>query len=167
MNLEKVTLGTEMKTLGNHNFYNCHKLQEINFNENATTETFSKLETIGEACFQNCTSLQKLVTPRSLKTIGRESFLNCYNLDNIQLNEGLETLEVSCFANSTEKAATDTASHLQYIKIPESTTYIKAGVFQNNQNLQEVVVGTKDTKNGTLASLSLANCPSLKTIDFL
>lgn len=165
--LKELILGESLTTLGEEAFSNCTSLETIDF------KSASKLTDTGVGTFMNCSSLTHLeFTDSNVKKIGAKSFLNCYKLNNIKFNDTTEELDEYCFSNWTETAATTTASKLEYVYLPESTTRIQKAAFQNSQNLKEVIIGLKngpdDTESDDIVGESaFANCPSLVSVTFL
>lgn len=57
----------------------------------------SSIETIGDACFRNCTNLENIEIPTSLKVIPQFAFSNCNNLKSLVLNEDLDAIQEKAF----------------------------------------------------------------------
>lgn len=57
----------------------------------------SSIESIGDACFSNCTNLENIEIPTSLKVIPQFAFSNCNNLKSLVLNEDLDAIQEKAF----------------------------------------------------------------------
>lgn len=79
INLEEVTISSNVKNLGESCFEYCISLKEINFEEN------SSLETIGSHCFDYCSSLKSIYIPSSINNIGVAILSNCKNIKDISI----------------------------------------------------------------------------------
>jgi len=59
----------------------------------------TKLLTIGQGAFQDCTFLENLTLQAGLQTIGQSAFQNCTSLQVLTLQTGLQTIGQSAFQN--------------------------------------------------------------------
>ena len=73
--LQKVLLGTGIKSIGKETFMNCTSLMNIVIPMNVTT--------IGKAAFSGCANLASIVLPAGLVSIADNAFINCANLKTI------------------------------------------------------------------------------------
>ena len=78
-NLESVTIGSNVKTIGNYAFFNCKKLDSVTF------ASPSSLTNIGNGAFHSCTQLQTISLPESLGSIEFHAFYQCTGLESITL----------------------------------------------------------------------------------
>ncbi len=98
--LKGVKIPTSVKSIGNYAFETSGKapgetdesssLITVEFEEN------SQLETIGNAAFQDCKSLTRIVIPEGVKKIGSSAFLRC---------SALEYAEIPSTVTNVQKAA--------------------------------------------------------------
>lgn len=72
-NISKVTIGKNVSSIGDWEFYSCNKIQSIEYEEN------SNLKNIGYAAFQ-CSLVEEMPIPASVQTIGEYAFALCNNL---------------------------------------------------------------------------------------
>ena len=69
---------SQLQTIGNWAFYNCHELQNIEIPEGVTY--------IGDGAFYGCVYLENLSLPSSVQTIGDNTFALCEKLQQIIVN---------------------------------------------------------------------------------
>lgn len=106
-------------TLEDHAFYKCSALKEIDLSK-------TTIEDIPDACFFKCTSLEKILFPKSLKTIKNDSFAFCSSLQSITIPDNVEVIEGFSFAN---------CKNLQSIKFMNCKTKILPYAFVGCDNL--------------------------------
>ena len=97
-----------MKTIGDYAFFNCSKINKINFNNQNTkigigafsgcsglTEELNlpkNLTAIPDHCFENCKSIE-LVYPQELVTvIGNYAFSGCDNLKRVRISSNVKKI---------------------------------------------------------------------------
>lgn len=78
------------------------------------------LDSIPNACFYGCQSLNKLILPPTIKRIGGSVFYECYDLEDCKLPEGLEEIGIEAFAG---------ADNMKEWHIPASVRKIELGAF--------------------------------------
>jgi len=69
---------SQLQTIGNWAFYNCHELQNLTIPEGVTE--------IGDGAFYGCTYLEDLTLPASVQAIGDNTFALCAKLQKIVVN---------------------------------------------------------------------------------
>lgn len=72
------TSSSQLQTIGNWAFYNCHELQNLTIPEGVTY--------IGDGAFYGCVYLQDLSLPASVQAIGDNCFALCSKLQKIIVN---------------------------------------------------------------------------------
>ncbi|MBE5882632.1 MAG: leucine-rich repeat domain-containing protein [Lachnospiraceae bacterium] len=75
--LKKVTIGSNVKTIGANAFYNCTKLKTVSLGKNVTT--------IGDKAFYKCTALTKITIPSKVKKISKAAFYGCKKLKSVTI----------------------------------------------------------------------------------
>ncbi|MGN0153657.1 MAG: leucine-rich repeat protein [Lachnospiraceae bacterium] len=75
--MTKVTIGSNIKTIGDGAFSGCTKLKTVTIGKNVTT--------IGDKAFYKCTALTKITIPSNVTMIGKSAFYGCKNLKNITI----------------------------------------------------------------------------------
>ena len=155
VNLSKVTLSKNLKSLGYHAFYDCNALTAVEI-----PKSLERAETTMEGSggvFVNCTSLksvsfesgrtkiprylfaycrglEEIVIPDTVQTIESSAFRGCVNLTKIDLQDGLTQIGNSVFLD---------CSALKDVVIPESCTTIGNSAFENCINLASAVLPSK------------------------
>ena len=148
--------GSVLETIGEYAFYGCYKLKgvkipasvksignfafsawgkapgEANESSSLTTVEFeenSQLETIGNAAFQDCQKLTRIVIPEGVKNIGSSAFLRC---------SALEYAEIPSTVTNVQKAAFRGCTNVRVISKISAYNYVNAGtsweVFGNSPN---------------------------------
>ena len=121
-------------------FRSCTSLQTVTF------EKGSKLKTIGNSVFNNCTSLTSIEIPASVETIGNSAFASCTVLTTVDMSACTQVTEIGDYAFSG-------TSKLQLFKIgtriPPSCGYnVFMGI--NSYSVLKVPAGCVDAyKNAT------------------
>ena len=90
-NLKKITIGSSIEEIGNYAFQSSRDLTEVTFESN------SKLRTIRESAFYDCSSLASIVIPDSVEELGSMCFDSCYNLKSVTLSNKIITIPSYCF----------------------------------------------------------------------
>jgi len=79
------------EVIGQCAFFYATELKSVTFAPN------SKLKTIGEQAFSDCTNLETIELPNSVDSIGVNAFVLCENLKKITIPTGLRKLSRSTF----------------------------------------------------------------------
>lgn len=87
--LEKITFGSKVETIGESAFGYCKNLSSVLINEN--------LVTIGESAFEYCSSLTSFTVGSKVRFLSKWAFRECENLENVKFNEGLTTIGDEAF----------------------------------------------------------------------
>ncbi len=82
--LEKVTLGANVRKIGDYAFMDCGALESITIP--------NSVENIGDYAFQNCGALESITIPNSVESIGMYAFQNCTGLSSITIPNSVETI---------------------------------------------------------------------------
>ena len=167
-NLERVVLGSNVKSIGNNAFSDCTSLKSITIPESVTE--------IGDSAFYGCTNLTSITIPESVTEIGGRAFENCTNLLGLQIPSNIEKIGDDAFDDTAwynnqpdgllyigkvlyaykgdKTKATD-------VEIKEGTKVISNDVFSDCVNLKNVVI--PDSVN-SIGSSVFENCTSLASI---
>lgn len=110
--IKKITLHSDIKTIGDYAFYGCAALIEMDLRDVTSlgSNAFSgcrslnyvllgNLTAINISTFENCTSLVAIDLPTSLKTIEDSAFLNT-GLNSIVIPSGVTNMGNAAFGNS-------------------------------------------------------------------
>ncbi len=120
--LTKVTIGSQVTSIGSYAFSDCEGLTSITIPESVTS--------IGYSAFRNCTGLTSITIPESVTSIGDYAFRGCSRLTSITLPERLTSIGYSAFSYCTG---------LTSITIPDSVTSIGSYAF-SGCNLTSVTI---------------------------
>lgn len=91
--LTYISIPRSVKSIGEYAFYACNNLLEVDLAEN------SNLETIDEAAFSYCRSLEKFELPTRVASIGKNAFLCCYRLSSITLGYSVTSVGEGAFSS--------------------------------------------------------------------
>ena len=114
--VEKVVLGSNIVSIGDNAFYNCKKLETVDFASAPVTE-------IGESAFQGCTMLKSIEIPEKVTVVSDNTFSYCRSLETAILHSKITSIGASAFAD---------CSALKVIDIPASVTEIGEYAFSGN-----------------------------------
>ena len=158
-------------TIHNDVFYNCYKLESVNFS--------SKITEIKDRTFYKCSSLKNAGDLSCLSSVGEWAFLGCSNLKfNTNLSkithigssafggcEQLERIDLSNVKTFVIKSNTSSAfagcTSLKTVTYPAQITTIPSNIFSGCINL-ETVVFTNDNIT-SIESCAFNNCHKLTT----
>ena len=121
-----VTIPEGITTIENNAFDKCTNLTSVTFAEN------SKLTTIGEFSFYQCTSLKSIDIPDSVTTIEQQAFNECSSLESVEISKNATKLLESTFFMCTS---------LKSVIIPDNVTEVGGSVFSGCTNLKSVKIG--------------------------
>ncbi|MDR3282600.1 MAG: leucine-rich repeat domain-containing protein [Candidatus Methanoplasma sp.] len=119
--ISSVTIGDDVKTIGECAFYGCPALSSVTIG--------NSVETIGIEAFGFCYSLASITIPDSVETIDDWAFHYCYSLSSVTIGNGVETIGAQAFMYCVA---------LSSIIIPGSVTYIGLGAFQECNGLYNI-----------------------------
>ena len=91
--LEKISLPSSLKVIGEDAFRWCSALEEIEYSED------TMIETIGENAFNSCDSLKEIELP-PVKVIEQSAFGDCGSLQTVHLAEGTREIGDSVFTDT-------------------------------------------------------------------
>ena len=138
--------GIAITTIGDRAFYNCGKLESIEFSEGLTDIGYGafalcgglrsialpdSVTSISESAFSGCSSLQEVKLPDGLIKIGDYAFAACSALKSVTIPEGTMTVGNYVFMSCNE---------LTNAEIPSAVGYIGTGAFNNCNKLSAIFV---------------------------
>ena len=101
---------------------------------------------IGEAAFQNCTSLESITIPDTVTSIGNSAFQFCSSLTNVSIPESVTTIGESAFQECT---------NLESIILPDGITTIGESAFYGCSSLKSMEIPEGTT---TICSYAFWGC---------
>ena len=171
--ITSIKLSQSTKTIGEHAFYGCKKLESI--------ENWNGVESIKKCAFMNCNNLGEISLPTNLKTIEAHSFDNCKSMylngnipDNIETigdyafnecdnfkcinndNTGLKLGNITNINNSTFCGCYS----LTKVNINNNIESIEENAFEGCSSLTNVIVSDKSNLKSIQAN-AFKNCGSL------
>lgn len=134
----------------------------------------SKLKTIDDEAFRNCTSLNSVTFPEKLVSIGNYAFFSCSDLSSVTIPDKVETIGNQAFAyckklnsvtlseklDSIGNSAFMSCNSLSKIVIPDNVKYIGDEAFAYCENLSSAIIGESVEYLG-----GFKGCSSLTTIN--
>ncbi len=148
--LKRITIGTNIKTIGESAFEGCTALETLVFKKT------SKVKIIGKRAFYKCTSLKKVTIPKSVVAIKDSAFEGCKKLTTVTFQSGskLKTLGAKVFKGCVA---------LKKITIPKNVTSIGTSAFEGCKKLATVKFQS-GSKLKTLGAKVFKKCVALKKI---
>ncbi len=138
MNLRTVNLPVALTEIEEGTFSNCSLISSFVFPKGLTKigrRAFSRVESlvaadlsetkivsIGESAFMNCSALTTIKFPSTLKSIGETAFQDCRALEEVNLNDGIETIGKFAFYGWHKLAK---------VFIPKSIVKIESSAFSS------------------------------------
>ena len=167
-NLERVVLGSNVKSIGSNAFSDCTSLASITIPDGVTE--------IDGYAFSGCTNLTSITIPESVTEIGDRAFENCTNLLGLQIPSNIEKIgddafdDTAWYNNQPDGllyigkvlyAYKGDRTKVTNVEIKEGTKAISNDVFSDCVNLKNVVI--PDSVN-SIGSSVFENCTSLESI---
>ena len=188
--LTEVSLPSSVTFIGYYSFAGCNSLTDFTVPENVTrignyafavdgegglaSITFnSKLETIGESAFQDC-SFTSMTIPDSVTSVATTAFANNKKLKTVTLSKNMSGISTFTFYGCTSLETVNIQEGPWFIdeyafarcaftsiKIPDSVQSIGVSAFDNCANLKSADLG-----NGlqVLGPYVFSNCNSLESV---
>ncbi len=147
-NLTSITIPASVISIGEEAFHGCCNLQTV------TSESNSKLESIGYRAFSSCYNLTDITIPLGVTSIGGYAFYGCDNLQNIAIPLSVTSISNDAFYG---------CKGLQNITIPSSVTRICENAFRDCSNLQTVTFEVNN-KLEYIGESAFSDCSKLKSI---
>ena len=129
------------------------KMTEIGL-KNVTFAPGSQLKTIADCAFRDCYSLAEIEIPNSVVTIGREAFWSCADMEKV-------TFQKESMIQSIGEHAFHWNCFLKKIELPKGLTQISAGMIEECEHLEEIVIPEGVT---TIGEKAFNKCLRLKTV---
>ncbi len=138
-NLNTVTLGENIASIGNYAFYDCSSLQSI--------IVPNKVTKLGEYSFAGCKSIESFSVPKSVLSIGNNAFRSCTGIKDFIIENRDEELTLG--SNDSSPLFADCP--LDSVYIGGNISYPTSGnsgysPFYRNATLRTVVITNKETE---------------------
>lgn len=146
-NLESIELSNTVESFGTNAFADCSKLANIEIPET--------MEEIKDGTFYNCSSLERIVIPDSIIRIGNDAFNGCYAMETKTLSKNLQEIG--------DRAFKDCRGLIDSLTIPEGTVSIGEEAFLGCDLLASIIVPKTVEEIGARA---FNDCGNLKNITF-
>ena len=143
-NLTSVTIGDNVKTIGEKTFSECSRLTSVTIGNSVIS--------IGDQAFYDCNHLVSIVIPSSVTDIGTYAFYSCYCLTSITIPKSVKNIKEYTFGF---------CSSLTSIVIPDSVTNIGDRAFFCCDKLSSVTIPSSLTSIGNDA---FTGCSGLTSI---
>ena len=167
--LTNITIGPEVRTIGDGVFGGCSKLSSIDFSEGVTTigkNAFSNcpsltsidlpesVTAIGESAFESSIGLTSISIPQSVTTISQKTFYGCTGLTSVDLPEGVTTISQNAFYGCTGLTSVD---------LPKNVTTVGESAFYGCTGLISISFPQSVT---TIGNKVFYGCTSLSSVSF-
>ncbi len=155
--LKTIKLSKSMTSIGADAFAYCKNLCEIAMPDSVST--------IGEGAFLACSNLAEVTLSKSLEKIGGYAFGDCDSLESIVIPKSLKETTKAYYGDyiyNYQWGVFVASDNLKNINIEEGMTKIPAGLFANNDSIEEIKLPDTITSIGNDA---FYKCSALKTID--
>lgn len=186
--VQRLTLPSTLKYIGDNAFYNCADLTSVNFPDSLisigseafaicqklSTVTFnvgtSQLVEIGEQAFESCKMLTSVALPYRLETLSDKAFNNCIRLATVTFDyvteENVDNVVVTTLQEKSKmtylgESVFGNCIALTSIALPNGIQAIKTGAFLNCSALKKVTFDVDLSKVTTIESEAFAGCTAL------
>ncbi|MBR5433891.1 MAG: leucine-rich repeat protein [Bacteroidales bacterium] len=140
-NYKRVTLGSNVKTIGENAFANMEYLEEVIGGNN--------VENIGNGAFSGCTRLSSYKLPSNVVVIGNNCFSGT-NIPSFDIPETAYVVGTGAFSGS----------HATSVSFGTHITHIPENVCANCPDLKNVVIKSVDS----ISAKAFYNCPKLTSV---
>ncbi len=112
----------------------------------------SSVTSLGDDCFNGCTSLKSITIPSSVTTLGKKCLASCFELTSITIPSSVTKLGDACFSG---------CYNLTSITIPSSVTKLGDLCFSGCKSLTSITIPSSVTKLGDLCFETCAKLTSI------
>lgn len=179
--LKGVSIPSRLKTIGASAFKGCKVLTQLAipnsvtsiganafngdsrmFMLNMVSAEYSKLTTIGDSAFEDCSSLELFCSdeeynlPDSITTIGNRAFYGCVKIDKVDMGDDITSLGESAYQG---------CSGIKGVTISARIKTVPQYAFADCTKLIELEFSTKVRGSVTIESYAFQNCSKLGSLD--
>ncbi|MCH5171738.1 MAG: leucine-rich repeat domain-containing protein [Erysipelotrichales bacterium] len=140
--IKMVRFPSSLKSIGYEAFYANKSLEYVDLFE-------TKIETLEDAVFKECSNLKNVVLPNSLKEINDSVFENDISLKFIDILNSVESIGMKAFAN---------CESMSYIRLGENLKNIGNECFKNNVKLSRLIINSKEIQDLPSNNKIFINC---------
>jgi len=160
--LEKITIGSGVKTISAFAFQTCSSLNEVIMPETGE----SSLTTLEQGVFYGCSSLTEITLPGTISTVGNQLFNGCSNLKTVVFENGIKELKTNMFlgCSSIEKVITsdEVGDSIEgCVVLPLTLNAFGNTVFKNCTSLVSATIPATLTTWGTYTFSGCSNLTSV------
>ena len=141
-NIKMVRFPSSLKSIGYEAFYANKLLEYIDLSE-------TKIETLEDAVFKECSNLKNVLLPNNLKEISNSVFENDISLEFIDILNSVESIGMKAFAN---------CESMSYIRLGENLKDIGNECFKNSVNLSRLIINSKEIRDLPSNNKVFINC---------
>ena len=109
------SIPSSVTSIGNKAFMSCKKLENVTFGVN------SKLESIEEDAFYDCTSLKSIIIPNNVMVINERAFYGCTSLKSIFLSDKVSSIGIAAIPDTTSQVKYSLDTNKGEVTITEIT----------------------------------------------
>lgn len=139
--VQKVVISPNQSTIGSFAFFGVDTLNEVQF----LYPEQSKLTTIADAAFENCTGLTSISIPANVSTLKSSVFRGCTNLVTADIkNTKIKSVSPELFYECTS---------LSHVDLPSTVTVLKKSAFYKTTSLDYLIIpsGVTSIEKGSVA----------------
>lgn len=162
--LTTLTIGDNVKTIGDWAFSDCSSLTSVTIPNSVTS--------IGHQVFENCTGLTSVTVGNNVSSIGFKAFYNCSSLNSITLGKSVPSIGNQAFEGCLEIAYVNLNCESVdnwfsgFVKISEvvvgnNVREIGANAFFGCSGLTSITIGTGVSR---INEKAFASCPELTNV---
>ena len=144
--LKSITIGNNIKSIGNNAFYNCSSLTSVTIPDSVTE--------IGNYAFNGCNGLKNIRISKNVTKIKDYTFSNCSNLTSIAIPDSVTSIGNNAFKD---------CKSLTSVTIGSSVTSIGEYVFRNCSSLTSITIPGSMAK---IDSSAFFGCGNLTSVTF-
>ena len=149
--LEKITIGSSVKSVGAYAFNNCVNLKSI--------VVPNSVESLGDCAFKNCSNLASVKLSNTLLTMGYSIFEGCSNLTGIVIPATVTDIGYSAFKN---------LKNLTSVTFEANSNLVNLGKnFQSVRNLSQHMAYTADCLRRVAQSGRGISVPCVRMLDVI
>ena len=161
--IETITIPDSTTSIGGFAFYNCSSLKRLNSNTDGIFNIPTGVTSIITYSFYNCSLATKITLSDGIVQIGSYSFGNCSALEYFN-SDTQYLLNIPSSCQRIDSYAFTNVVLTKEIFVPDTVTYIEAGVFTNCSVVESITVPFVGEKISSTNSFSYIFGPVPNTL---